>query len=43
VLGELWTARSNQAVKKDAKLKVVGMKGLVLLVEPVDQSEREKK
>jgi membrane-bound serine protease (ClpP class) len=36
IAGELWTARSRQPVKSDARVRVVGREGLILEVEPLE-------
>ncbi len=36
VLGELWTARSDQPLKPGTLVKVIGREGLVLIVEPLE-------
>jgi membrane-bound ClpP family serine protease len=33
--GELWSARSNRLIPADAKVRVIGREGLVLIVEIV--------
>ncbi len=37
VHGELWKARADKAVRKDRKVKVVGMENLVLTVEEIEE------
>ena len=37
VHGEIWNARSNQNIKRGEKVKVIGVKGLVLEVEKVEE------
>jgi len=37
VHGEIWNARSNQNIKRGEKVKVIGVKGLMLEVEKVEE------
>jgi membrane-bound serine protease (ClpP class) len=39
VRGEIWRARASRRVGKDQMLKVVGIKGLTLDVEPIDEEK----
>ncbi|MCD6452497.1 MAG: nodulation protein NfeD [Acidobacteria bacterium] len=39
--GEIWRAYSGKRIKKGEKVRVIGMRGLVLSVEPIDEGSRE--
>ena len=40
VMGEEWSARSIEKIEKGEKVKVINKEGLVLLVEPLNNSDR---
>lgn len=42
VSGEIWEARSSYTLKEDEMIKVTAIKGLLLVVEPLNKNKREK-
>jgi membrane-bound serine protease (ClpP class) len=43
VAGELWTARSEKVLEPGEKVKVLDREGLLLIVEPVDETAFENR